>query len=313
MDDQRCDPKALLDNKENRPRIRASDAPRAGQTLDAEPSCGSNLRQASRSSLKSTNNLSNLWRKSWLSLRNSTTGVKRYQRDSLWSLNHHSMRKNKHKFDKVARTIEFDECSTGFKNADDETRLAACSETDSSLIREQGPEEFLDMVVGIQSRRMDDQRAILPELPGLQHPAQVLGPHLLMAAQQRQKEQQQQQNGGTADTTNTNNISDSNTTSTNNSDNYSSKSMDDPSAVKNSQVAAAAKCEQSHQLDDDFIEMLMRCQSTRIDEQRSELPDRSKGITVPDDDFFQLVLKIQARRFEEQRANFVKGQSSKDK
>lgn len=29
MDDQRCDPKALQENKENRPRVRATDAPRS--------------------------------------------------------------------------------------------------------------------------------------------------------------------------------------------------------------------------------------------------------------------------------------------
>lgn len=35
---------------------------------------------------------------------------------------------------------------------------------------DQSPEDFLDMIVGIQGRRMDDQRAALSFLPGLQHP-----------------------------------------------------------------------------------------------------------------------------------------------
>ncbi|VDP27464.1 unnamed protein product [Soboliphyme baturini] len=42
-----------------------------------------------------------------------------------------------------------------------------------------GSDEFLDMLAGMQSRRMDDQRVSLPYLPGLQHPARVLGPHLM--------------------------------------------------------------------------------------------------------------------------------------
>lgn len=144
--------------------------------------------------------------------------------------------------------------------------------------REQGPEEFLDLVVGIQSRRMDDQRAALPFLPGLQHPAQVLGPHLVRR----------------------------------NSENSSI-------TVPNGDSACLFDAQRngSHQLDDDFIEMLIRCQvccqirlfkkfffqnvffkSTRIDEQRSELPKKAKpvAVTVPDDDFFQLLLKMQARR-----------------
>jgi hypothetical protein len=39
---------------------------------------------------------------------------------------------------------------------------------------EQTPDEFLDMIVGIQGRRMDDQRAHLESLPGLQQNAQLL-------------------------------------------------------------------------------------------------------------------------------------------
>ena len=83
--------------------------------------------------------------------------------------------------------------------------------------------------------------------------------------------------------------------------------------------------------DDDFFEMLMRCQSSRLEDQRSSLPvmpeeaenpsllKRSSGAaapparsgtntppsgpsTVPDDDFFSLILRVQSGRFEDQRS-----------
>lgn len=85
---------------------------------------------------------------------------------------------------------------------------------------------------------MNDQRASLPFLPGLQHPAEVLVPLIKVR-------QQSLLNGP----------------------------------------------------DDDLIEMLMRCQSNRIEEQRSELPERPVGVTVPEEDFFQLLTKMQAGRY----------------
>uniref|UniRef100_A0A0A9YDJ9 G-protein-signaling modulator 2 n=1 Tax=Lygus hesperus TaxID=30085 RepID=A0A0A9YDJ9_LYGHE len=50
--------------------------------------------------------------------------------------------------------------------------------------------------------------------------------------------------------------------------------------------------------DDGFIEMLMRCQSERLEDQRSTLP----GPTVPDEDFFSLIMRLQSGRMEDQRA-----------
>lgn len=74
--------------------------------------------------------------------------------------------------------------------------------------------------------------------------------------------------------------------------------------------------------DDAFLDMLMRCQGSRIEEQRSELPtpnitmdaeagDRraaatagnpNSGATVPDEDFFSLIMRLQGGRMEDQRA-----------
>ena len=62
--------------------------------------------------------------------------------------------------------------------------------------------------------------------------------------------------------------------------------------------------------DETFFEMLMKCQGTRIEDQRSSLP-REEGRqeaqaqhapTVPDEDFFSLIQRLQGGRLEDQRA-----------
>jgi G-protein signaling modulator 2 len=72
--------------------------------------------------------------------------------------------------------------------------------------------------------------------------------------------------------------------------------------------------------DEPFFDMLMRCQSSRYDEQRSELPKTSvindvetgearsregstrNRTTLPDEDFFSLIMRVQGGRMEDQRA-----------
>ncbi|CAL4061356.1 unnamed protein product, partial [Meganyctiphanes norvegica] len=106
-------------------------------------------------------------------------------------------------------------------------------------------EELMEMIVGMQSRRMDEQRASLPQLPGLNNQQAIL---------QRLS------------------------VTTNNS-----------SALP----------------DDNFFDMLMRCQGSRIEDQRSALPNDghpNTAITVPDDDFFSLIIRFQSGRLEDQRS-----------
>jgi G-protein signaling modulator 2 len=82
--------------------------------------------------------------------------------------------------------------------------------------------------------------------------------------------------------------------------------------------------------DESFFEMLMKCQGSRIEEQRSSLPNNGGGgghvgagaeaepdmdgghgrhpggldaPTVPDEDFFSLIQRFQAGRLEDQRAS----------
>ncbi|XP_010774268.1 G-protein-signaling modulator 2-like [Notothenia coriiceps] len=54
--------------------------------------------------------------------------------------------------------------------------------------------------------------------------------------------------------------------------------------------------------DDDFFDMLVKCQGSRLDDQRCTAPPPPiRGPTVPDEDFFSLIMRSQAKRMDEQR------------
>uniref|UniRef100_A0AAQ4RTU2 G protein signaling modulator 2, like n=1 Tax=Gasterosteus aculeatus aculeatus TaxID=481459 RepID=A0AAQ4RTU2_GASAC len=54
--------------------------------------------------------------------------------------------------------------------------------------------------------------------------------------------------------------------------------------------------------DDVFFDMLVKCQGSRLNDQRCAAPpSKSKGPTVPDEDFFSLIVRSQSNRMEEQR------------
>ncbi|XP_058698394.1 G-protein-signaling modulator 2 isoform X3 [Poecile atricapillus] len=66
-------------------------------------------------------------------------------------------------------------------------------------------------------------------------------------------------------------------------------------------------------LDDDFFDILIKCQGSRLDDQRCAPPGAAKGPTVPDEDFFSLILRSQAKRMDEQRVHLpsaIKGPNS---
>ncbi|RWS15640.1 G-protein-signaling modulator 2-like protein [Dinothrombium tinctorium] len=184
-------------------------------------------------------------------------------------------------------------------------------------------EELFDMIIGLQSRRMDEQRAPLPPVRNFT----ANGPESLPGAEPRNRP-----NYGSNCNNNTRALQRMATTSGNN------------------ELAADMSPHHSRQLslganvlpDDDFFEMLMRCQSSRLEDQRSVLPsvvsngeppglrklrrnsqtsletrreriERSisvesasrlsqRGSTVPDDDFFSLILRFQSGRIEDQRS-----------
>lgn len=137
---------------------------------------------------------------------------------------------------------------------------------------------LLEMIADLQSERMDEQRAQLPQLPGL------------VPSPQNQ--------------------------------NTRRNLMNQQSTSRN---AAGSGSEPSP--DDAFLDMLMRCQGSRLEEQRSELPrnnvtldmeqgeppnnnrrncvnnnTNNAGATVPDEDFFSLIMRVQGGRMEDQRA-----------
>ncbi|XP_037652930.1 G-protein-signaling modulator 1 isoform X2 [Choloepus didactylus] len=59
---------------------------------------------------------------------------------------------------------------------------------------------------------------------------------------------------------------------------------------------------------DEFFNMLLQCQSSRIDEQRCPPPTvLPTGPTMPDEDFFSLIQRVQARRMDEQRVDLATG------
>lgn len=71
--------------------------------------------------------------------------------------------------------------------------------------------------------------------------------------------------------------------------------------------------------DDSFLDQLVRCQDSRLEDQRSPLPlpavdaesdpplpinsSNKSGATVPDEDFFSLIMRFQSGRMDDQRAS----------
>ncbi|XP_057175536.1 G protein signaling modulator 2, like isoform X1 [Triplophysa rosa] len=62
--------------------------------------------------------------------------------------------------------------------------------------------------------------------------------------------------------------------------------------------------------DEDFFDMLIKCQGSRLDDQRcAPPPPPTRGPTVPDEDFFSLILRSQEKRIDEQRVILPSHQS----
>ncbi|KAL8174572.1 UNVERIFIED_CONTAM: G-protein-signaling modulator 1 [Gekko kuhli] len=64
---------------------------------------------------------------------------------------------------------------------------------------------------------------------------------------------------------------------------------------------------------DEFFNMLIKCQSSRIDDQRCAPPDSiPHGPTMPDEDFFSLIQRVQAKRMDEQRVDLASAQEEEE-
>ncbi|CAG0902400.1 unnamed protein product [Cyprideis torosa] len=125
-------------------------------------------------------------------------------------------------------------------------------------------EELMDLIAGIQGRRLDEQRAYLPGL--------TASPAML-------KRLREYRNGAT----------------TGGSSHLDRQHL--PTTVVSPHSEAQFP-------DEEFFDQLMRCQGTRLEDQRSTLPSRTiqSAPTVPDEDFFSLILKLQSGRLDDQRS-----------
>ncbi|XP_034559140.1 G-protein-signaling modulator 2-like isoform X2 [Notolabrus celidotus] len=134
----------------------------------------------------------------------------------------------------------------------------------------QDPGHFLELLASSQGRRLDDQRVSLSHFPGLR-------------------------------------LSSSNpprTPSTSSPDHVhppaqlSSPETRTPSLYSHLEASSAEQPEG----DDVFFDMLVKCQGSRLNDQRCAAPpSANRGPTVPDEDFFSLILHSQSNRMEEQR------------
>ncbi|XP_017472544.1 PREDICTED: G-protein-signaling modulator 2 [Rhagoletis zephyria] len=184
-------------------------------------------------------------------------------------------------------------------------------------------EDFFEFLSRSQSKRMDDQRCsikIAKNPPNSSLP-KVGGTSSLTSSTGATRKPLAPQNSMTSS-----NAGDE-VVSAAKSSNNSNASSGPTSGSHHGHGQLARSNTTTQQPDDAFLEMLMRCQGSRLEEQRSELPrsnitmdaeaptrasaiDRGRsggnsaagGRTVPDEDFFSLIMKVQSGRMEDQRA-----------
>uniref|UniRef100_A0ACB8F451 G-protein-signaling modulator 2 n=1 Tax=Sphaerodactylus townsendi TaxID=933632 RepID=A0ACB8F451_9SAUR len=165
-----------------------------------------------------------------------------------------------------------------------------------------GDEGFFDLLSRFQSNRMDDQRycfqdrnrlTVTPSMPSRtmkkSFSASMVSPHtdefldLLASSQSRRLDDQR--------------ASASNLPGLRLNQQNSQSVLGHLMASGNSEP------------DDDFFDILIKCQGSRLDDQRCAPPPPTvtKGPTVPDEDFFSLILRSQGKRMDEQRVFLPSG------
>ncbi|XP_029473914.1 G-protein-signaling modulator 2 isoform X1 [Rhinatrema bivittatum] len=159
-----------------------------------------------------------------------------------------------------------------------------------------GDEGFFDLLSRFQSNRMDDQRCCLQEKSRLTTTtsstphktirkslsASVVSPHseeflnLLASSQSRRLDDQRAS--------------------------FSNLPGLRLNQHNSQSVLGHLMASDSNEPDDNFFDMLIKCQGSRLDDQRcAPPPPAAKGRTVPDEDFFSLILRSQEKRMDEQR------------
>ncbi|XP_041646929.1 G-protein-signaling modulator 2-like [Cheilinus undulatus] len=133
----------------------------------------------------------------------------------------------------------------------------------------QDPGHFLELLASSQARRLDDQRVSLSHFPGLR--LSTSNPPLTPSTSSPDQVPPQAK--------------------------ITSPESQTPSLY--SRLEASAEQPEG---DDVFFDMLVKCQGSRLNDQRCAAPpSANKGPTVPDEDFFSLILHSQSNRMEEQR------------
>lgn len=178
-------------------------------------------------------------------------------------------------------------------------------------------DDFFELLSRSQSKRMDDQRCSIKISKNSLAEGNVtvasVGPADTGAARKPLQQHNSIQTNSTSSTNGANCLPGLKPLAATNA--ASTKGLSSGNAAHPPLARSATTTEQ---VDDAFLDMLMRCQSSRLEEQRSELPrpnvlidaeaqNRNRpacgsGTTVPDEDFFSLIMKVQSGRMEDQRA-----------
>ncbi|XP_029004353.1 G-protein-signaling modulator 2-like [Betta splendens] len=133
---------------------------------------------------------------------------------------------------------------------------------------------FLELLASSQARRLDDQRVSLNHFPGLR-----LSTSNPLHTPSTSSPDQVPTKAPSADTHHT------------------------PSLYKRLEASA-----EQPEGDEVFFDMLVKCQGSRLNDQRCAAPSlTTKGPTVPDEDFLSLILRSQSNRMEEQRVLMPSG------
>uniref|UniRef100_A0A8C9D3K1 G-protein-signaling modulator 1 n=3 Tax=Panthera TaxID=9688 RepID=A0A8C9D3K1_PANLE len=169
-----------------------------------------------------------------------------------------------------------------------------------------GDEGFFDLVSRFQSNRMDDQRCCLQEQScgTASAAASSTPPRVMMKAP-----------SVSVVSPNTDEFLDLLASS-------QSRRLDDQRASfsnlpglrltqnNNKSVLGHLMTNDNKEPDEDFFDILVKCQGSRLDDQRcAPPPATTKGPTVPDEDFFSLILRSQAKRMDEQRVLLQRDQN----
>ncbi|KAJ8916923.1 hypothetical protein NQ315_013394 [Exocentrus adspersus] len=164
----------------------------------------------------------------------------------------------------------------------------------STPLKNDDEDSFFDLLSRFQSKRMDDQRCSLvfdnKENTNVENLLQNEGPEDLieMIAGMQSKRMDEQR-----------------------------VSLPHLPGLQTNSLRRLAESRGNSIPDDNFLDQLVRCQGTRLEDQRSPLPTPAvdaesdpppinnvkSGATVPDEDFFSLIMRFQSGRMDDQRAS----------